>query len=113
MLLETMRRIYVPFVSLILLILGHGYFNTLVTLRMHHEGFSPIAIGVVAAMYYLGLVIGAFKIEAFVVRVGHIRAYAAFASSLAVVSMLLGFWINIAYWMFLRVIYGYCVACLP
>lgn len=110
MFFNTFKRILVPFISLTIMVFGNGLINTLTTLRLSLDDYSSQVIGFVAAGYYIGLVIGSFNLERFVVKVGHIRAYAAFASTLAVASILLGFWVHPIYWFFIRVVTGYCLA---
>lgn len=79
-----------PLLSLFTLILGSGLFTTLLTLRMHDAGSSSLMIGLATAAYYAGLAIASFKIENLIIRVGHIRAFSAFASILTVISLLSG-----------------------
>lgn len=65
------------FVGLTLLLAAAGLAGSLVGLRAEREGFSSLAIGIVAAAYYAGFLVGsnlAFRVLA---RVGHIRVYAA------------------------------------
>lgn len=40
--------------------------------------YSTSLIGVIAASYYVGMIVGAFKIETIVCNIGHIRSFAAF-----------------------------------
>lgn len=107
---RAFAKIAAPFISLTIVIVGHGLATTLTTVKMHQAGFNPQLIGIVSSLYYLGLVVGSFRIEQFVVRVGHIRAYAAFASIFTVTMLMQPIWMNIFYWAFLRLIYGYCIA---
>lgn len=84
--------------------------TTLLAVRLAHMGVSSVMIGAMSAAFYGGLVLGSFKIEPFIARVGYIRAYAAFASVLAVVSIMHGLWINAWAWLALRLIAGYSIA---
>lgn len=107
---QVLRATITPLISLVILILGNSLMTTLLTVKLSQLGESSIMIGAVSAAYYGGLVLGSFKIEPFITRVGHIRAYAAFASTLAVVSILHGLWINAWAWILLRLIAGYSIA---
>ena len=78
----TLTRLLSPLTSLVIFILGHGMFNTLLTVRLSAEQVSVQAIGLVSAAYFGGLVLGAFINARLIIRVGHIRAYAAYASLL-------------------------------
>ena len=108
--LQVLRSTITPLISLIIIILGSSLMTTLLTVKLSHLGVSSLMIGAMSAAFYGGLVLGSFKIEPFIVRVGHIRAYAAFASTLAVVSILHGLWLNTWAWLILRLIAGYSIA---
>ena len=107
------RRVFyfvAPLLSLVFATLGNGLFTTVLTLRMHQQGDSSLLIGLMVGAYYAGMVIAAFRSERFIARVGHIRAYAAIASLLAIVSLLQGIietaWLALV----LRFISGACMA---
>lgn len=110
MIFTVINSIFAPLLSLVIVALGNGLFNTLVTVRLHLEGQTSLMIGLVTGAYYGGLVLGSFRCENLISRVGHIRSYAAIASTLAVVSVLQGLilnpWIDFA----LRFIAGMCMA---
>ena len=71
---------------------------------------SSWIIGAVSAAYYAGLVLGSFRIEPLIYRIGHIRAFATFASISAVVTMLPGLIMDPWVWIALRFIGGFCMA---
>ena len=108
--LTVIRSVITPLISLFIFVLGSGFFTTLLVLRMHNEGALSIDVGAVTAAYYLGLVIGSFNIEKIIIRVGHIRAFSAFASALAVISLLHGIFYNIPFWLGLRLVGGFATA---
>ena len=64
-------------------------------------------IGWVSAAYYIGLAIGALFNDRLLLRIGHIRAYACFASLVAVTVLLQGLWLNAGLWFTLRMIGGW------
>ena len=99
-----------PLLSLIILTIGNGFFVTYVTIRLHLECTPSWIIGSISAAYYAGLVFGSFRIESFIIRVGHIRAYAAFASLVSITILLQALYINSWWWLSLRLINGYCMA---
>jgi len=107
---QVLRASITPLVSLIIIILGSSLMTTLLAVKLAHMGTSSMMIGGMSAAFYGGLVLGSFKIEPFIARVGHIRAYAAFASTLAVVSILHGLWIEPWAWLVLRLLAGYSIA---
>lgn len=108
--LKVIKQTFIPLLSLFIFALGSGFFITLISLTMNHHHELPILIGSMSGIYYIGLVCGAFRIEPFINKVGHIRAFSTFASTLAVVSLLHGFFYNIPLWLILRFIGGFCTA---
>ncbi len=103
-------NVFSPLLGLFILILGNGFFMTYVAVRLNIEGITPWLIGAMSGAYYAGLVIGSFRIEPFIVRVGHIRAYAAFASLVSALIILQAFYVNPWWWLLLRFVGGYCMA---
>lgn len=109
---DILKQTKTALLSLFILILGNGLLMTLLPLRLHWQQASTLMIGGLTTAYYAGLVVGSFKIEGFIIRVGHIRAFAAFASLLSVICMLHGFWGNAWFWLMLRFLGGICTAAL-
>lgn len=110
--LRILNETKIALISLFIMVLGSGFLTSLLPLRMHWANASTLFIGGLTTAYYAGLVVGSYSVERFIMRVGHIRAFAAFASLLAVVSMLHGFWLNAWFWIALRFIAGICTAVL-
>lgn len=108
--LLVLSETFVPLLSLFILILGVGFFSTLLALVMTLNGAPALSIGALTGVYYAGLVFGSFRIERFISRVGHIRAYSAFSSTLAVVCLLHGMLYNVWFWLGLRFIAGFACA---
>ncbi|KTD19778.1 MFS transporter [Legionella londiniensis] len=99
-----------PLVSLFVFVLGTGYFATLLALIMTLNQAPTLAVGAMTGIFYAGLVFGSFRIERFIFRVGHIRAYAAFSSTLAAICLLHGMIYSLWFWMILRFIAGFVTA---
>lgn len=59
--------------------LANGFFNTFLSLRLTMEDFGPTNTGVVLSAYFIGFTAGAVWSGRLIRRIGHIRAYAAFA----------------------------------
>src|SRR5690242_17071716 len=59
--------------------LANGFFGTFISLRVAMEDFGPTVSGLVLSSYFAGFTLGALRCERIIERVGHIRAYAAFA----------------------------------
>lgn len=96
-----------PLISLLIFIVGHGLLSTLLTLRLNAEGVAAGWIGLVSSAYFAGLVIGAFVNVRLIRRIGHIRAYAAYASLLAVLALCHGLLVDPAIWSGLRLLGGF------
>lgn len=107
---SIIMKSFAPLTSLFIFMLGNGLFTTLVVVHLHLDGASSMVIGSMTAAYYLGLGCGSFRIERFIVRVGHIRAFAAFASTLAAVSIFQGLVEEISVWLILRFMGGFATA---
>jgi MFS family permease len=107
---SILKLTFAPLLSLFIFILGSGLFTTLLTVRLHNEGVSTLFIGAMSGAYYAGLAYGSFKIERYILNVGHIRAFAAFASFLAVLSLLQGIFVDPWIWLILRFMGGLATA---
>jgi MFS family permease len=93
-----------------LLLLGNGMISILLGLRSRMEGFSTEITGFVMAGYFVGLLIGAIYAARVVTSVGHIRAFAAFASIMSVTVLGHILYVDAVFWFCLRVIAGLCMA---
>lgn len=108
--LPILKKTTAPLLSLFVFILGSGFFTTLLAVRLHDGHAKPFAIGALTAAYYFGLMLGSFRMERFILRVGHIRAFAALSSSLAVICILHGIYVETWFWIILRLIGGFATA---
>lgn len=98
------------FVGLGLLLIGAGLFATVVGIRVETDGFPTLAIGLIAAAYYLGFLLGSRLTLIALGTVGHIRVYAALASVLAAVILMTGMVVHPVAWLVLRFLAGACLA---
>ncbi|WP_052750291.1 MFS transporter [Arsukibacterium sp. MJ3] len=85
-----------------------GLQNTLLSLRAELEGFASASIGVMLAGYFIGFLLGSLRAPKMIMRVGHIRAFAALASLASISILLHAIWINTYAWFFLRLLSGFC-----
>ena len=95
-----------------LLLAGNGLLGTLIGVRLSMGGSSPLAIGLVMAAYFAGLLVGALTAHRVMHRAGHIRAFATFASSLSAATLAHAFLTHEIFWGALRFIEGLCLASL-
>lgn len=96
-----------PLISLLIYSVGHGLLTTLLTLRLAEEQVSTFWIGAVSTAYFAGLMTGTFINSKLILRVGHIRAYSAYASILCSVALLYGMFVLPETWLLLRLLGGF------
>jgi len=89
-----------------LLLIGNGLLNTLVAVRGSEAGFSDALLGLLGTGYFAGYLLGGFIARPLIQRVGHIRAFAFFATAIAAVALMHGLLVSPATWVALRVISG-------
>lgn len=107
---KTIFNVFSLLFAVFIFILGNGLLSTLLQVRLQFEGYSSLSIGMFAATYYLGFVCGAFNIQPFIRRIGHIRAFSTFSSTLAITSLLHGMVLDIYVWFLLRIVAGMMTA---
>lgn len=103
---STLTSFGALYTAVLLLMMGVGLLGTQLSLRMAVEGFSAQMAGLVLAAYYLGLVMGSFFCRHLIHRVGHIRAFAAFAAVTTAIVMLHALRISPLAWGILRFLTG-------
>jgi MFS family permease len=94
------------FVAELALYMGVGLLNTLLSLRMAVEGFSTVLIGGVLTAYFVGLAAGSMVCPGLIQRVGHVRAFAAFAAVITATAMMHSLHLSAAFWGLLRFLAG-------
>lgn len=109
-LLITVRSVFSLLLSYGLLLLANGFFGTLLGVRSQIEGFGTSVVGLIMAAYFLGLLQGALRAGMVVAAVGHIRAFAAFASVMSVTALLHVIVVDQIVWCILRFSSGFCMA---
>lgn len=98
-----------PLLGLALLGIGNAMLTSLVPLRLSASGVSSEAIGLISSAYYLGLGLGALINDRLLLRIGHIRAYACFASLVAVAALAMGLSDHPVVWFLLRMMIGWAL----
>ncbi len=107
---NTIKSIFSLLLSFGMLLLGNGMIGTLLGIRSRLEGFSTEITGVIMAGFPVGLLLGALYAVRVVAAVGHIRAFAAFASIMSVAVLAHVLFIDAVTWFALRVVAGFCMA---
>lgn len=96
--------------SVALLVLGNGLQQTLVSLRAGVEGYAEETVGVMMSAYFVGFVLASVHAPRVIQQVGHIRAFAAFASAASAFALCFAIFVSPAAWVLLRVMQGACYA---
>ena len=92
------------------LLAGSGLHSLLLPLRGQEEGFSATALGLLGTAWAGGFIAGCFLAPRLVRRVGHVRAFGAFAASGAVIALLTGMVVDPLAWVGLRIFTGFVMA---
>ncbi len=106
-----MKRFYSPLLGLSIFSIASGYLITLIPLRIT-DMFSDggVMAGYIGGVYYMGLLAGSFRAEQTVVRIGHIRSFAAFMALLCSSTLSLTLFDDIYSWAVLRFLNGIAIA---
>ena len=107
---QTLSSVAALLTSFGLLLLANGLFGTLIGLRTQIESFSTAVAGLIVAAYFVGLFAGGLQAVRVVAAVGHIRAFAAFASIMSVTALGIVLVIDHFAWAALRFVGGFCMA---
>mgnify|MGYP000862930607 CR=1 FL=1 len=92
------------------MMLGVGLQGTLLGLRASLEGFPTVVTGVIMSAYFAGFVGGSMMTPLIVARVGHIRVFAALASTASIAVLVHGVVVVPWVWMLMRLLSGFCMA---
>lgn len=87
-----------------------GVLGVSMPLAMLAQGWSGTVIGLVAASYGAGFMLGAALAPSAIRAIGHIRAYAAFAGLSAALTLMLALDSHVLWWLLARFGFGVCTA---
>lgn len=107
---KTLAALTALFVSMALFTAGNGLLQTLVPVNLTGIGMPVERAAPILAGHYVGLVLGALGAGTIIERVGHIRAFAAFASLVVIAALIHGLTAPAAWWFVLRVMAGASIA---
>ena len=79
--INALRSVFSLLLGAGLLAFGVGLVGMVLPIRMGIEMVAPQIAGYVMSAYYAGFVAGSFTAQRIIGRVGHIRAFAAFAAT--------------------------------
>ncbi|QPJ61015.1 MAG: MFS transporter [Candidatus Nitronauta litoralis] len=78
--ITQLYTLWALFFGIALITIGNGLQGTILGVRGTMEGFSVGTLGFIMSSYYLGFLLGSFYVQKLILKVGHIRVFAAFAS---------------------------------
>jgi MFS family permease len=87
--------------------LANGFFGTFISMCVAIEDFGPTMSGLVLSSYFAGFTLGALGCDRIIERVGHIRAYAAFAGLVVAATVLMPLLVGPLPWLILRAVVGF------
>ena len=96
--------------SVILLQLSTGAISPLDALTGLQEGFTKTQIGLLGSSHFFGFFIGCWWAPRLIGTVGHSRTFAVFAAMGTIGAIAHPMWIDVTFWVFLRILSGLCVA---
>lgn len=103
---KTIGAFFSLYLATLILLLSSGLFNTYLGLRLTELSVSEVWVGAMIASYYLGLVLGARYAHRLIIRVGHIRTYAACAAAVTVTVLIMILLDSLWVWLGLRFVAG-------
>src|SRR5690606_13334292 len=86
------------------LLTGTGMLGSLLGVRGQMEGFSAQTLGLVMSCYFVGYLGGTYVAPGLIQRIGHIRAFAFYASLAAASILLHPIFVDPWAWALLRVV---------
>ncbi|MDN3508687.1 MAG: MFS transporter [Candidatus Neptunochlamydia sp.] len=107
---KVFRGVIAPLLSLVIVMLGNGFFTTFTSLRFSIEGYPNFVVGILSGAYYLGMMLGALYVERLISRIGHIRSFALMASINSVIIVVQSFYIDPYSWTLYRILTGFCTS---
>jgi MFS family permease len=87
--------------------LANGFFTTFLSLRLAKLDFGATLTGLVLSSFFAGSTLGALRGGRIIERIGHIRAYAAFAGLVVAATAAMPIFIGSFSWIVLRMIIGF------
>ena len=92
--------------GMLLLMLGNGVQGTLLGIRGSMEGFTTFELSIVMSSYFAGFLIGSRLVPGMILRVGHVRVFAALGSVVSAVLILYPMLVQWQLWAVMRFVLG-------
>ncbi len=106
---KLIKNSWALFLGYAILIIAHGLQGNLLGLRAVLENFNIIATGALMSGYFIGYFVGANVVPNLVGKVGHIRVFAAFASTASLSILLHSVIVDPYIWILGRFITGFSI----
>jgi len=107
--LKIFKNSWALFTGYFVLMIAHGFQGNLLGVRSVIEEFNFISTGAMMSGYFVGYFAGANTIPKLVGKVGHIRVFAAFASTASLSILLHAVFVNPIIWSFGRFLTGFSI----
>ncbi|MDC0533001.1 MFS transporter [Candidatus Pelagibacter sp.] len=107
---KILKNSWALFLGMSCIMIAYGFQGSLLGVRAVQEKFSLASTGFMMSGYFVGYFLGAKFITNIIGRVGHIRAFAAFASAASVAILAHSLFVNPFTWFLLRVVTGISMA---
>ena len=110
--LKLMKNSWALFTGIGVILIAHGLQGALMGVRSVIENFSSLSTGILMSGYFVGYFVGSNLTPKLVSRVGHIRVFAAFASTASLSILVIAVYVNPIIWTLGRFLTGLSlVAC--
>ena len=103
---KIIKNSWALFTGIGIMMIAHGLQGNLMGVRSVIEEFNFLATGTMMSGYYVGYFFGSHITPKLVLRVGHIRVFAAFASMASLSILIISAYVNPIVWTFARFITG-------
>ena len=103
---KTLKNTWALFTGIGIILLANGLQGNLMGVRSVIENFSALSTGIMMSGYFVGYFVGSNLTPNMVSRVGHIRVFAAFASTASLSILIIATYVNPVVWTLGRFLTG-------
>lgn len=108
--LAAVSSCWALFLGMAFLMIGNGLQGTLLGVRASLEAFPTTVTGLLMSAFYFGFLAGSLLTPRMVVRVGHVRVFAALASLASTSILIHALYVEPFTWGLMRLVSGLCYA---